>query len=338
MSLLRWKELAKSKSELGNKINHVHNAITQHKIGELTSQESFTKVFKPVTSKLDDVIDSNLNLGMPQRRKRPPRKGEVPNYGIDIEDEVEDMGLDDLFGDYVPPQQEKQIVPKPPTYEESLADVLEGKKEIYIDPQYLSENPQELPPEYDDDEEVDYAIDDEDLIKGTLEDIGIPDYENVEMVLNQQEMTPQKTKAYLNKIINNAKFKRKQLSGFKANVTKRYKSGNLSEAERQMQNKRIDNARVVLNEYIKHYDTKLKTMKGSGIKGRGRRQGGGNVVFFNDVKQLLNKLELIIGEVIAGNTSIQMRNTGVSILDMLLKMAKINRSQYNKLYNQYFKA
>ena len=338
MSLLRWKELAKSKSELGNKINYVHNAITQHKIGELTSQESFTKVFKPVTSKLDDVIDSNLNLGMPQKRRRPLKKGEVPNYGIDIEDEVEDMGLDDLFGDYVPPQQEKQIVPKPPTYEESLADVLEGKKEIYIDPQYLSENPQELPPEYDDDEEVDYAIDDEDLIKGTLEDIGIPDYENVEMVLNQQEMTPQKTKAYLNKIINNANFKRKQLSGFKANVTKKYKSGNLSEAERQMQNKRIDNARVVLNEYIKHYDTKLKTMKGSGIKGRGRRQRGGNVVFFNDVKQLLKKLELIIGEVIAGNTSIQMRNTGVSILDMLLKMAKINRSQYNKLYNQYFKA
>ena len=337
MSLLRWKELAKSKSELGNKINYVHNAIKQHKIGEQTSQESFAKVFKPVTSKLDDVIDSNLNLGMPQMRKRPPRKGEVPNYGIDIDDEVEDMGLDDLFGDYVPPQQEKQIVPKPPTYEESLADVLEGKKEIYIDPQYLSENPQELPPEYDDDEEVDYAIDDEDLIKGILNDIGIPDYENVEIVLNQQEMTPQKTKAYLNKIINNAKFKRKQLSGFKANVTKKYKSGNSSEAERQMQNKRIDNARVVLNEYIKHYDTKLKTMKGSGIKGR-RKQRGGNVVFFNDVKQLLKKLELIIGEVIAGNTSIQMRNTGVSILDMLLKMAKINRSQYNKLYNQYFKA
>ena len=338
MSLLRWKELAKSKSELGNKINYVHNAIKQHKIGDLKVEESFEKVFKPVTSKLDDVIDSNLNLRMPQKRRRPLKKGEVPNYGIDIEDEVEDMGLDDLFGDYVPPQQEKQIVPKPPTYEESLADVLEGKKEIYIDPQYLSENPQELPPEYDDDEEVDYAIDDEDLIKGTLEDIGIPDYENVEMVLNQQEMTPQKTKAYLNKIINNANFKRKQLSGFKANVTKKYKSGNLSEAERQMQNKRIDNARVVLNEYIKHYDTKLKTMKGSGIKGRGWRQRGGNVVFFNDVKQLLKKLELIIGEVIAGNTSIQMRNTGVSILDMLLKMAKINRSQYNKLYNQYFKA
>ena len=94
MSLLKWKELAKRKTELGNKINSVHNAITQHKIGEETSKGSFDKLFKPVTSKLDDVIVSNLKSGMPQRRKRPQKKGEVPDYGIDIEDEVEDMGLE----------------------------------------------------------------------------------------------------------------------------------------------------------------------------------------------------------------------------------------------------
>ena len=75
MSLLKWKELAKSKTKLGNKINYVHNLITQHKIGENTSQESFAKVFKPVTSKLDDVIDSNLNFQIPGRRKRPRKKG-----------------------------------------------------------------------------------------------------------------------------------------------------------------------------------------------------------------------------------------------------------------------
>ena len=94
------------------------------------------------------------------------------------------------------------------------------------------------------------------------------------------------------------------MSGFKANVTKQYNKGFLSESERQEKNKRIDNARVTLNEYIKHYDTKLNTIKGSGIKGRGRRQRGGNVVFFNDPKQLLKKLELIVGEVLAGNASI----------------------------------
>ena len=127
------------------------------------------------------------------------------------------------------------------------------------------------------------------------------------------------------------------MSGFKANVTKKYKSGNISESERQVMNKRIDNARVTLNEYIKHYDTKLKTIKGSGIKGRGRRQRGGNVMFFNDPKQLLKKLELIIGEITTGNTSINMRNMGVNILDTLLRMSTINRPQYAKLYNQYFK-
>ena len=341
MSLLKWKELAKSKSELGKKINYVHDAITQHKIGEETSQSSFEKVFKPVTSKLDDVIDSNLNLRMPQRRKRPPKKGEVPNYGIDIEDEVEDMGLDDLFGDYVPPQQEKQIVPKPPTYEQSLSDLLEGKKEIYVDPQYfpgnLGEQLPEEPPEYDDDEEVDYAMDDEDNSNEILDDLGIQNYDNVDQILNQANMTPQKTKAYLKKIIKDAEYKKKQLEGYKSKVTKDYNKGVISAADRQVMNKRLDNAKVTLNEYINYHKTKLQTVSGSGIRGRRRRQRGGNVMFFNDVKQLLKKLELIIGEVLAGNTSIQMRNMGVNILDTLLRMSTINRSQYNKLYNQYFK-
>ena len=336
MSLLKWKELAKSKSKLGDKINHVRNEITRHKIGQETSQESFEKVFKPVTTKLDDVITSNLNLRMPQRGKRLTKKAGVPNYGVDIEDEVEDINLGDLFDEQpVLPSSEKQLVPKPPTYEESLEDILEGKK-IYVDPQYFPQDPQELP-EYDYDEGVDYTIADEDVINNILDDIGIPNYENIDNILNQPEMNPTKTKAYINKILKDAKFKRSQLNGFKTNVTKQYKSGMISEADRQMQYKRISNARVTLNGYINHYNTKLDTIKGTGIRGRGRKQRGGNVMFFNDVNQLLKKLELIIGEVLAGNTSIKMRNTGVAILDMLLRTATISRPQYSKLYNRYFK-
>ena len=63
----------------------------------------------------------------------------------------------------------------------------------------------------------------------------------------------------------------------------------------------------------------------------------GILCFFNDVKQLLKKLELIVGEILAGNTSIEMRNTGVAILDMLLKTSKINKAQHEKLYKTYFK-
>ena len=90
---------------------------------------------------------------------------------------------------------------------------------------------------------------------------------------------------------------------------------------------------------IKKIDEEFEAemQKGTGVKGRGRKKRGGNVVFFNDAKQLLKKLELIVGEIIAGNTSINMRNMGVNILDTLFRMSTINRPQYNKLYNQYFK-
>ena len=321
MSLLKWKELAKSKSELGDKINYVRNAIKKHDVDQQTSQQGFSKVFKPITSKLDDVIDSNQVLRMP-RKKRPLKKGEVPDYGIDIEDEVPDMNLGELFEQPVLPQQEKQLVPKPPTYEESLQDLLEGKKEIYVDPKYFPEEP-ELPPEYDDGDDIDYGIDDKDMDEEILGDLGLQNYDSVEKVMNQQEMTERKNKKYLNKIINEAKFRRNQLKAYKGNVTKQYKSGNITEADRQEENKRVDRTMKTLNEYIKHYQNKIETIKGSGRK----KQKGGNVIFFNKPKELVKKLDLIIGEILAGNTSIQMRNMGVSILDTLLKMSTINRSQ-----------
>ena len=122
------------------------------------------------------------------------------------------------------------------------------------------------------------------------------------------------------------------MKGFKTHVSKEYNKGKIGEAQKTMDFKRIDYARAVLNQYIKHYGNKVKMMEGSGLKKR-----GGNIVFFNDVKQLLKKLELIVGEISAGNTSIEMRNTGVAILDMLLKTSKINKAQHEKLYKTYFK-
>ena len=69
MSLLKWQELAKRKTELGDKINFVHDTILKNQLGEKTSQESFQKVFKPITTKLDDVTLSNLKLPNLQRKR-----------------------------------------------------------------------------------------------------------------------------------------------------------------------------------------------------------------------------------------------------------------------------
>ena len=212
---------------------------------------------------------------------------------------------------------EKQIVPKPPTYEESLKDILEGE---------------DLPPEYEEDEEIDYALDEEDSANMILDDLGLSNYDDIEKQLERPEMPKKQIKPFLKKKVEAANHKRNQLKGRKSQVSQEYNKGKIGEAEKTLKYKKIDNERVVLNQYIKHYENKVKTMEGSGLKKR-----GGNIVFFNDAKQLLKKLELIVGEILAGNTSIEMRNTGVAILDMLLKTSKINKAQHEKLYKTYFK-
>ena len=158
---------------------------------------------------------------------------------------------------------------------------MEGKKGIYVDPQYFPEDPQELPPGYDDDEEIDYTIDDWDLSNKILDDLDLQNYEDIDYQLNQKEMTPKNTKSFLNKMIKNAINKRNVLKGKKSDVTKKYNSGEISAADRQMMNKNIDNKRSVLNEYIEHLNAALKTIKGSGIKGRGRKKRGGNGMCFS---------------------------------------------------------
>ena len=330
MSLLKWKKLAKQKTELGNKINFVHDTILKKQLGEKTSQESLQKVFKPITTKLDDVAFMNLNI--PQLKKRGRNRG-VPDYAVGVEDEdggIPDYGLDDFFDEGLVPENKKQIVPKPPTYEESLKDILEGKKQIYVDPQYFPEEPQDLPPEYEEDEEIDYALDDEDSVNMILDDLDLSNYDDIEKQLERPEMPKKQIKPFLKKKLEAANHKRNQLKGRKTQVSQAYNKGKIGEAEKTLKYKKIDNERAVLNQYIKHYENKLK--EGSGLKKR-----GGNIVFFNDAKQLLKKLELIVGEISAGNTSIEMRNTGVAILDMLLKTSKINKAQHEKLYKTYFK-
>ena len=129
-----------------------------------------------------------------------------------------------------------------------------------------------------------------------MKDLEITDYNNVDKIRSQPEMTPQKTRSYLNKVIVYANFRTNQLKGYKSRVTHAYKKGKIGEAERAQEKQRIDDARAVLNQYIMliYYGKRREGIKGSGI--RRRRQ----CHVFNNLKTLFKKLELIIGEIMAG--------------------------------------
>ena len=60
---------------------------------------------------------------------------------------------------------------------------MEGKKQMYFDPQYLPPEPQDLPPEYDEDEVSDYALDEEDRTNEILKDLDVTGYDNVEQII-----------------------------------------------------------------------------------------------------------------------------------------------------------
>ncbi|KAL9959303.1 hypothetical protein ACROYT_G032616 [Oculina patagonica] len=306
MSLLRWKELAKSKSDLGDKINYVKNAITQNNIGQQTSQESLAKVFKPVTSKLDEVIESNLQIPkVPKKRVKKGLKGELeaPDYYPEV-DPFEDMDVDNIFE----PQQQKQIPKQPPRY----SDVFEKEGPDYGT---FSEDEGEIvEAESEEDADEDIEVEDESEDEITPEDFGLTSIDDV-----KTELVDKKNKIpYLKSIIAKATHERNRLKGFKSDNTKKFKAGKISSAEAKTISYQLDNSNKFLTAYINENKELLKTIqkKGSGIR---RKHRGGYIMFFNDPKKLLKKLEIIIGSINAGNTSVEMRNMGVAILDTLLK-------------------
>ena len=86
MKSKNYDEIEKSKTNVGNKINFVRETIKVRKLGEKMNQESYKKLFKPVTGKLDDVILSNL-VGSQKKIL------EGPDYSMS----PEDYQLNELF-------------------------------------------------------------------------------------------------------------------------------------------------------------------------------------------------------------------------------------------------
>ena len=177
MSLLKWQELARSKSKLGDKINYTHDVITKHNIGQQTNQQSFARVFKPVTSKLDDVIESNLQIPKKRAKKVMKDELEAPDYYPEV-DPFEDMDVENIFE----PQQQKQIPKEPPRYSEVFdTEVFDIEGPDYAT--FTEEGEEEG--EEDNDEDIDVEDEPEDKI--TPEDFDLPSIVDVETELAKKK-------------------------------------------------------------------------------------------------------------------------------------------------------
>lgn len=117
------------------------------------------------------------------------------------------------------------------------------KKQLYTDPRYLPEGP-ELPPGYEEDVEIDCAIDKEDEINVLLADLGLKNYDDVKKQRNRVDMTNTRAEKFLNKIIEQATHKRRQLNGVKTQNILLHKKEAMTEQDLIVQNKQVDDRRV----------------------------------------------------------------------------------------------
>ena len=134
----------------------------------------------------------------------------------------------------------------------------------------------------------------------------------------------------LQKVLKDAETRRKTVTIRKSNATKAYNAGKITAEQRNLIHENVGKREKDIKDYKEHYQSKLRSIKGSGL------QRGRGAYFFNDAKEMLQKLTLIIAEMEAGNTSIKMRNMGQTILDALLHANHLNKGQYGKLVKKYF--
>ena len=338
MSLSKWKELADRKAKTGQMKRNLFNEITEEKIRSKTTDQAIAKTFR--LDRLDQIAE--------QTKPKPRRRIQIPRInregGIDYAPEVdpyEDMDVEGLLNleDYVPPQAEKQIakIPKkapeyemdpgfwqlddpPPLYEEKDPLAIEGPPDDDEDDEFVDA-------EEGDDDEAGDVVEEANKI---LDEIGLPNYYDVDMRLDEPEMTPTRQRNYLEKVLKDAETRRRQAVALKSNATIKFKQNKITAEERKRISDRSDKLQKEIKDYKKHYQSQFKSMKGSGL------QRGRGAYFFNDAKEMLQKLTLIIAEMEAGNTSIKMRNMGQTILDALSHANHINKGQYEQLVKKYF--
>ena len=340
MSLVKWKQLADSKAKTGELKRNLFDEITEEKIRSKTTDQAIAKTFR--LDRLDQIAE--------QTKRKPRRRIQIPRInregGIDYAPEVdpyEDMDVEGLLNleDYVPPQAEKQIakIPKkapkyemdpsfwqlsdpPPTYE----DIYEEKDPLAI----------EGPPDEDDefvDAEEELPDDYDDEVNKILDQLDLPNYDDVDKRLAEPEMTATRQRSYLQKVLKDAETRRKTVTIRKSNATRAYKAGKMTAEQRNLIHENVGKLEKEIRDYRKHYESQLKNIKGSGLR---RGQRGRGAYFFNDAKEMLQKLTLIIAEMEAGNTCVKMRNMGQTILDALLHAKHLNKGQYRHLVKKYF--
>ena len=264
MSLSRWKKLAQRRTKAGKAVNELYDDITEEKIRSKTTDAAIAKTFRlDKLDRLDQIAEqTKLRRG---RGVPPPRMD--PDGGIDYAPEVdpyEEMDVEGLLNleDYVPPQAGKQIAKAP-----------QKLSQHEMNPSFW-QIPDEPPPPYEEGEQPALEAppeegDEGDEANKLLDQLQLPNYDDVEKRLAEPEMNYERRQKYLKKVIKDAETRRKQVAAKKMQASNRLQRGEITAEEKGQIYEESNRLQGPIIKFKMKMKQRMKSFKGKGQKGRG---------------------------------------------------------------------
>ena len=133
--------------------------------------------------------------------------------------------------------------------------------------------PNEPPPPYPyEEEEEQLALEappEEDEANQLLDQLELPNYNDVEKRLAEPEMNYERRQKYLQTVYKNAETRRKQVAAMKTQASNKLKRGEITEERKKQIYEESDRLQGPIREFKNKMKQKMKSFKGKGQKGRG---------------------------------------------------------------------
>ena len=338
MSLLAWRKIANQKEEVEKQIKNINNQIMSSKLTDELGQIKFTKMFKPVTSRLDTQIEATKKL-----ENKGAKDGEPQPQIEKDEDEMPDFEPpppidedEDEMPDFEPP---------PPIDEdEDEMPYFERKRKKWVPSSIKNSKQKEL------DKERRVLAEERrhvNVLLGKLLKSGEPyiksgKYQGAsynELLRQSEDFTKQIDKIEDRLLLTSQKKQRMEYKKVpfsaselqeKSKKLKKTPNKTKSKTKPDIEKSLFDKIEGMRRGTAPDSDREENEWEGSGLDQNYK------VIYYNNPEKLIEKLDVICGSINAGNSSNEVRNQGITILDELLKLKRITKRIHEKIYNNYF--
>ena len=333
MSISAWQKIAKQKNELENQIKNINNLIISSKLSDELGQIKYEKLLKPVTSRLDTQIE--LTKGLKDENEMPNFEPPEPIY--EGEDEMPNFEPPEPI--YEGEDEMPNFEPPEPIYEDKRKrkewEPISNKKETQKE---LDNKRKDLANER---RHVNVLLGK--LSKSGNTQIKSGKYQGAsyeELLKKSEDLTKQIDRIEDQLLMTSQKKQRMEYKKVPfSSLELQEKSKKLKKTPKKTKSKPKTKPGIYKSLFNKMESIRSGTKPDSDteneFEGSGVNQNH-RVIYYNNPEKLIKKLEVICGSLKAGNTSNEVKNQGISILDELLKLKRITKRIYEKIYNNHF--